>query len=70
MTPGIYRHYKGVLYHFIFLSTHTETGEPYMVYFNPNKPEQVWIRPLDMCEEEVIYQGNKTPRFDWISHLP
>lgn len=31
--PGrLYKHYKGGLYEFMFMSTHSETGEPLVIY--------------------------------------
>lgn len=68
MTPGFYRHYKGDVYQFVYEATDTETGIAYMVYFNVDKPEKVWVRSLEQCSEEVIYKGHKTPRFDWLGH--
>ena len=56
----IYRHYKGNVYTIIAVAKHTETMEDMVVYTDN---EHVWVRPLDMFEEEVEVDGKRIPRF-------
>ena len=60
---GRYRHYKGNEYEVIGIAKHTETEELLVVYFSVKNPEQLWIRPLDMFNEEIELDGNKVRRF-------
>ena len=60
---GRYRHYKGNEYEVIGIAKHTETEELLVVYFSVKNPEQLWIRSLDMFNEEIELDGNKVRRF-------
>ena len=50
---GIYRHFKGNLYKVEDVATHSETGEPYVVYRQMYGDKSLWIRPLSMFLEKV-----------------
>ena len=58
-----YRHYKDNIYEVIGVGKHTETMEDMVVYQDDN---HVWIRPLDMFEEEIEIDGKKIKRFEKI----
>ncbi len=65
MLQGKYRHYKGGEYRVLQLATHTETEEQ-MVVYQSLKDERVWARPLAHFLEEVILDGQSTPRFAYV----
>ncbi|MDD5650533.1 MAG: DUF1653 domain-containing protein [Candidatus Nanoarchaeia archaeon] len=68
---GKYQHYKGNFYEVLFVGTHTETLEEYVIYkalydhpkFGKN---HIWIRPLEMFLEKVVIDGKEVPRFKFI----
>jgi hypothetical protein len=63
---GQYRHYKGSMYTVEGLATHSETEEK-MVVYRPQYGEQaLWVRPLDMFIEDVVFDGKKQPRFAFV----
>lgn len=69
--PGIYQHYKGSLYEVIGSGHHSETLEKLVVYralyespeFGKNA---IWVRPIKMFLEEVVFEGKNVPRFKYI----
>ncbi len=66
--PGKYKHYKGNYYQVIGSAKHSETLEEYVVYKALYQPEgeNLWIRPLKMFEEIILFNGNETPRFKYV----
>ena len=72
---GIYKHYKGNLYELIDVVRHSETTEEMVLYkplykskdFPDNK---MWVRPKEMFFEDVIIEGKKFPRFEFVSSKP
>lgn len=50
---GIYRHFKGKLYHVEGIAKHSENCEEYVVYRQMYGDGSLWIRPLSMFLEEV-----------------
>lgn len=62
---GTYKHYKGNLYEVIALATHSESLEKMVVYkaLYQKEGENVWVRPLAIFQENVLINGQKTPRF-------
>jgi len=64
--PGKYRHFKGKCYSVLYVATHSETLERYVVYRQLYGNEEVWIRPLDMFCESILVDGVLTPRFTYI----
>lgn len=63
MQKGIYRHYKGNLYHLMEIATHSETGEQLAIYRALYDDFGVWARPLAMFAETVEKDGVTVPRF-------
>ncbi|MCX6719150.1 MAG: DUF1653 domain-containing protein [Candidatus Taylorbacteria bacterium] len=67
--PGIYKHSKkGNLYKVHFVAKHSETLEDLVVYeaLYENDTSKYWVRPLSMFLEEVVINGKKVPRFQFI----
>ena len=60
---GIYRHYKGNLYHVIGEAIHSETGELLVIYRALYGEYKVWVRPKAMFFETVEIAGKIVPRF-------
>lgn len=70
MKLGLYQHYKGNLYQVIGLARHTETLEEMVVYQSLYGDFRLWIRPKEMFESTVEYEGNTIPRFKYLQvHL-
>ncbi|MEF2784084.1 MAG: DUF1653 domain-containing protein [Clostridium sp.] len=63
---GKYRHFKGKDYSVLYVATHSETLEKYVVYRQLYGEGGVWVRPLSMFTEEVEVDGKKVPRFTYI----
>ncbi len=63
---GKYKHYKGNEYEVIGVAKHSESMEELVVYRALYGEEQLWVRPLEMFEEEVEVDGQKVPRFKYI----
>ncbi len=61
--PGLYKHYRGGLYHVIGVGRHSETTEVFVVYHHLDGDPGLWIRPIGMFKETVIYEGREVPRF-------
>lgn len=68
LKPGKYKHYKGKLYEVIGTAKHSETLEELVVYKALYQPEgeNLWVRPLNMFTEEIIIEGKKIPRFEFV----
>lgn len=79
---GFYYHYKhdpdvsinNYAYELISVGTHTETGEPLVIYRSLYQTEvqkdgQYWLRPLDMWVENVTKEGKTFPRFQRVTDL-
>jgi hypothetical protein len=63
ITPGYYRHYKGNTYEVLYTAKHSETLEDMVVYRACYGDFGVWVRPLGMFLERVIYRGEEVQRF-------
>jgi hypothetical protein len=61
-TPGVYRHFKGGKYVLVEVAKHSETEELVVIY-KPLDDEQLWVRPLDMFVEPVVWHDREVPRF-------
>lgn len=61
--PGLYRHYKGMLYEVIDTARHSETLEPMTVYRALYGEHGLWVRPAAMFQELVDVGGVRQPRF-------
>lgn len=64
--PGRYRHFKGKDYAVLYVATHSETQENYVVYRQLYGDGNVWVRPLAMFKESVEIEGKKQPRFSYL----
>ncbi|HOG15526.1 MAG TPA: DUF1653 domain-containing protein [Candidatus Absconditabacterales bacterium] len=67
---GIYKHYKGNLYELIDIVIHSESGEELVLYkalYDDTKGKsQLRVRPKKMFFEDVIIDGIKKPRFEYL----
>ncbi len=61
--PGLYRHYKGMLYEVVGTVRHSETLEPLTLYRALYGERGLWVRPDAMFNEEVEIDGIRQPRF-------
>jgi len=69
MQPGIYRHYKGNYYRFLFVARHSETLEEYGAYQALYGDCSYWLRPLAMFNELVEVAGIQQPRFAYVGQV-
>lgn len=65
--PGLYRHYKGLMYEVLGSARHSETLEPMTLYRALYGERGLWVRPAAMFSEEVLIEGVRQPRFAWVS---
>ncbi len=63
LKPGRYRHFKGKEYQLLGVATHSETGEPMVVYRALYGEGGLWVRPAAMWSETVEREGYSGPRF-------
>lgn len=63
IVTGIYRHYKGNLYHVVGEAIHSETGEMLVIYRALYGEYKLWVRPKAMFFETVVNAGKETARF-------
>ena len=61
--PGLYKHYKGMLYEVIGTVRHSEDLQPMTLYRALYGEHGLWVRPAAMFKEEVIINGVQQPRF-------
>lgn len=61
--PGLYRHYKGLLYEVLGTARHSESLEPMTLYRALYGERGLWVRPATMFNEEVVIDGVRQPRF-------
>lgn len=66
VVPGKYRHYKGQHYVVISTARHSETEEWMVVYRKDYGDRGWWVRPLQMFEEQVEFNGALLPRFQLV----
>ena len=64
--PGLYRHYKNLMYEVIGTVRHSETLEPMTLYRALYGERGLWVRPAAMFNEEVVIEGVRQPRFTWV----
>ena len=62
--PGLYRHYKGMLYEVVGTARHSETLAPMTVYRALYGQHGLWVRPAAMFAEDVVVDGVLRPRFE------
>lgn len=63
---SMYRHFKGNKYLILHIAKHSETLEDMVVYEPQYGDKGVWVRPLIMFTEEVLYEGKMVNRFEEI----
>lgn len=63
---GTYRHYKNKLYQVIDIATHSETMEKLVLYKPLYGESKLWVRPLEMFNEEILFDGKLVQRFTYI----
>ena len=61
--PGLYRHYKGMLYEVVGTVRHSESLEPMTLYRALYGEKGLWVRPAAMFLETVVIDGIRQPRF-------
>ena len=61
--PGLYRHYKGLMYEVVGTARHSESLEPMTLYRALYGERGLWVRPAGMFNEEVVIDGVRQPRF-------
>ena len=61
--PGIYQHYKGMMYQVVGVARHSESLEPLVVYQALYGAYGMWVRPAAMFAESVEVDGVMVPRF-------
>jgi hypothetical protein len=61
--PGLYRHYKGLIYEVVGTVRHSESLEPMTLYRALYGERGLWVRPAAMFNEEVVIEGVRQPRF-------
>lgn len=61
--PGLYRHYKGMMYEVIDTVRHSETLEPMTLYRALYGEHGLWVRPAAMFNETVEVDGITQARF-------
>lgn len=71
LKSGIYKHYKGGLYLILGLARHSETDEKLVAYVplqikSGQTGPRITVRPYEMFFDEVIVDGVKLPRFDYV----
>ena len=66
--PGLYRHYKGMLYDVVGTVRHSETLEAMTLYRALYGEQGLWVRPTAMFNEEVVIEGVRQPRFVKVTH--
>lgn len=65
--PGIYRHYKGGVYHALHVARHSEDPvQEFVIYQSTTESDRFWIRPLGMFLENVDVGEYSGPRFTWL----
>ena len=68
--PGRYRHYKGQEYEVVGTAKHSETEEEFVVYRQLYGEGDLWIRPKEMFAEQVLVNGQASPRFQFLQEPP
>lgn len=61
--PGLYRHYKGLMYEVVATVRHSESLEPMTLYRALYGDKGLWVRPAAMFNEEVVIDGVRQARF-------
>ena len=62
----VYKHFKGNKYEVICTAKHSEDLSEMVVYKALYGDGGVWVRPKNMWDEEVEFEGKKVKRFTFI----
>lgn len=60
---GIYQHYKGMHYEIIGIARHSESLEELVVYRALYGKNDLWVRPLQMFLDEIVFEDKLLSRF-------
>lgn len=65
---ALVKHYKGQVYHIIAFARHSETQEILVIYqqYPVEGGPITWARPEKMFFEELVIDGIKVRRFEWV----
>jgi len=63
---GKYQHFKGSYYQLLHLAKHSESEEELVVYHPLDAPNDIWVRPLAMFNEQIERDGKTIQRFKYI----
>lgn len=64
---GIYKHFKGNYYTLLYVAFDSETLQKKVVYRAEYGDKQIWVRPAEMWDEEIILpNGDKVKRFTYV----
>ena len=71
MQLGKYKHYKGKYYEVLGVAHHSETFDELVVYRSLYSSEEfgenaLWVRPKKTFLEDVLVDGKKVPRFEFM----
>ena len=69
MHLGLYQHYKGNYYQVIGICRHSETLEEMVVYRALYADYGLWVRPRQIFETLINYNGLEQPRFQFIRSM-
>lgn len=69
MKAGKYQHYKGPFYEVLDVARHSETEEEMVVYRTLYGDFSLWVRPLNMFTEDVVFEGKNVKRFTYIGEM-
>ena len=69
MKLGLYQHYKGNFYHVMGIGRHSETLEELVIYRSLYADYGIWVRPRELFESTVEYEGNILFRFKFVKEL-
>ena len=61
---GKYKHFKGNCYEVLYLAKHSETLEDMVVYRALYGEGGIWVRPANMWNETVEFEGNTVKLFE------
>lgn len=67
---SIYRHYKGNEYKVLNIARHSENLELMVVYKALKDDGDIWVRPLEMFQEQVEIDGEVIYRFEELANNP
>lgn len=69
MKAGKYQHYKGPFYEVLDVARHSETEEEMVVYRTLYGDFSLWVRPLGMFTEDVLFEGKRVKRFTYVGEM-